>query len=172
MIQQEQRQRRTSKLRSCRVFACVSQPREREKRSAEARRARASARSHCSHIRASLAHNTDRDNVADGAPRRPRARPSPHAKTARCRATRAGSPPEPTRRVARLQPRIHHRLTTCAFPLTRRRFKCAGEDHAEATGRHGGGLRCAGASPSVRVTQGTSTRLGNAEPRPSRSFLS
>lgn len=150
---------------------CFATPRKRKTFRRGTTRALARARSHCSRIRASLAHKTDRDNVADGAPRRPRARPSPHAKTARCRATRAGSPPEPTRRVARLQPRIHHRLTTCAFPLTRRRFKCAGEDHAEATGRHGGGLRCAGASPSVRVTQGTSTRLGNAEPRPSRSFL-
>ena len=70
-----------------------------------------------------------------------------------------------------LPSRIHRRLTHRASPLTFRRFKRTGEDHAEAAGRHGGGLRRAGPSPAFRAIRSIPTGLGNAEPRPSRSSL-
>jgi hypothetical protein len=105
------------------------------------------------------------------APARATATFSSLARKPRWRATRVGSPPERTKRVARLSSRTLHRLTHRASVLPSRRSKHTGEDHAEAASRHGGGLRRAGAFPAFRAMRGVSTRLGNAEPRPSRSFL-
>lgn len=105
------------------------------------------------------------------APARATATFSSLARKPRWRATRVGSPPERTKRVARLSSRTLHWLTHRASVLPSRRSKHTGEDHAEAAGRHGGGLRRAGAFPAFRAMRGVSTRLGNAEPRPSRSFL-
>ena len=97
-------------------------------------------------------------------PARATATSSSLARKPRWRATRVGSPPERTKRVARLSSRTLHWLTHRASVLPSRRSKHTGEDHAEAAGRHGGGLRRAGPSPAFRAIRSIPTGLGNAEP--------
>jgi len=175
---------RTRSFVSQRLFcrACITKIRRvaffsppREKRRAEARRAHLLTRAHGDRVpgRHSTheATATMSQMVRVVAPARATATFSSLARKPRWRATRVGSPPERTKRVARLSSRTLHWLTHRASVLPSRRSKHTGEDHAEAAGRHGGGLRRAGAFPAFRAMRGVSTRLGNAEPRPSRSFL-